>query len=65
MSGGGNGGAFDAMVARLTARLERRLADRRLSRRPAAGAALTRDSWRSAEMLWPDFAPALQRRTKE
>ena len=65
MSGAGNRAAFDALVARLTARISRRLAERSAARRPDMARQLAESRWRSAEDLWPDFAPSIHRASKD
>lgn len=58
-------GNLAALTARLTERVNRRLADRRLAGRTDDLQPMPEANWRSAEALWPDFALPLHRVGKD
>lgn len=58
-------GNLAALTARLTERVNRRLADRRPAGRTDKPRQTPEANWRSAEALWPDFALPLHRVGKD
>jgi len=61
VSKGDSDAAFGGLIARLTERVSQRIAARYASRHPDMLHRLTETRWRSAEALWPDFAPRIRR----
>jgi len=58
-------GSLTALTARLTERVNRRLAGRRPAGRTDDLQPMPEANWRSAEALWPDFVLPLHRVGKD